>query len=314
MADRVKVELGSVQETLFIPLAARARETRRKRPVVRDPKAGEILARVDFDTEKYGRGWGGGVTVLRTAIFDCWVNDFLAGHPGGTVVEIGTGLNTRFDRTDNGQAHWIDLDLPDTIELRRRFFADSGRRQMVAASVLDEDWLPAVRANPGPYFFAAEGVLTYLEKAPQVIARIAGDFPGALIAFDTYSQRTLEQQHRLAARKNMAARWAWSCDDPRTLESLGLEMVQEAAVTRPPAVLRKRLPRRYRYALPLAKQIAGDLATVTLFRASALPASGVAGTPPPSLRRGSYVTEYAGASLIRLPHDVSEVARLPLSY
>ena len=32
----------------------------------------------------------------------------------------------------------------------------------------------------------------------------------------------------------MDARWAWSCDDPRTLESVGLEVVQEAAVTRPP--------------------------------------------------------------------------------
>jgi O-methyltransferase involved in polyketide biosynthesis len=35
MADLVKVELGAVQETLFIPLAARARETRRRRPVLR---------------------------------------------------------------------------------------------------------------------------------------------------------------------------------------------------------------------------------------------------------------------------------------
>lgn len=177
MADQAKVKLGAVQETLFIPLAARARETRRRRPVLRDPKAAEILASVDFDTNKYGRSWGGGVTVLRTAIFDCWVSDFLAEHPGGTVVEIGAGLNARYDRADNGQAHWIDLDLPDTIELRRRFFTDSSRRRMVAASVLDQDWLPAVRDSPGPYFFAAEGVLAYLEQAPQVIARIAGSFP-----------------------------------------------------------------------------------------------------------------------------------------
>ena len=149
MADRVKPELGAVQQTLFIPLAARARETRRRRPVLRDPKAAEILASVDFDTRKYGRGWGGSVTVLRTAIFDCWVSDFLTGHPGGTVVELGTGLNTRIERVGNGQAHWIDLDLPDTIELRRRFFADSARRQMVAASVLDQDWLSAVGDSPG---------------------------------------------------------------------------------------------------------------------------------------------------------------------
>ena len=201
-------------------------------------------------------------------ILDCWASDFLAEHPDGTVVEIGTGLNSRFDRVGNDQVHWIDLDLPDTIELRRRFFADSGRRRMVAASVLDQDWVPVVADSPGPYLFVAEGVLAYLEQAPQVVARIAGSFPGALIAFDTYSQRTLEQQHKMAARKNMDARWAWSCDDPRTLESLGLEVVQEAAVTRPPPELRGRLPRRYRYALPLANRIMGDLATVTIFRAS----------------------------------------------
>jgi O-methyltransferase involved in polyketide biosynthesis len=267
MADLVKPELGAVQQTLFIPLAARAREARRRRPVLRDPKAAEILASVDFDTRKYGHGWGGGVTVLRTAIFDCWVSDFLTRHPGGTVVELGAGLNTRFERVGNSQAHWIDLDLPDTIELRRRFFADSARRQMVAASVLDQDWLSAVRERPGPHFFAAEGVLAYLDQAPQVIARIAGGFPGALIAVDTYRRRTLEQQHKLAARKNIA-RWAWSCDDPRALESLGLQVVQQAAVTRPPPELRRRLPRRYRYALPLASRIAGGLATVTLFRAN----------------------------------------------
>jgi O-methyltransferase involved in polyketide biosynthesis len=234
--------------------------------VLRDPKAAEILAPVDFDSEKYGRGWGGGVTVLRTAIFDWLVSDFLSEHPGGTVVELGTGLNTRFDRVDNGQVHWIDLDLPDTIELRRRFFTDTSRRRMVAASVLDQEWLPMVQASPGPYLFSAEGVLVYLAQAPQVIARIARQFPGALIAVDTYSHRMLEQQHKMAAKKGMEARWAWSCDDPRTLESLGLDVVQESAVTRPPPALRGRLPRSYRYALPLARPIVGNLATVTLFR------------------------------------------------
>jgi hypothetical protein len=44
----------------------------------------------------------------------------------------------------------------------------------------------------------------------------------------------------------MAARWVWSCDDPRSLESLGLDVVQAAAVTRPPAGFRTQLPWRYR--------------------------------------------------------------------
>ena len=268
MADKLRAELGSVQETLFIPLTARARETARKHPVLRDPKAVEMVRSIDFDAT-YSTGWAGFVTVLRTVIFDWWVRQFLREHPSGTVVELGTGLNTRFERTDNGTAHWVDLDLPDTIELRRRFFADTDRRQMVAASLLDEDWMAAVGQRPAPYFFVSEGVLVYLEEdaASRALARIAARFPGAMLAFDTYSRVTFNQQHKTAARRGMAARWAWACDDPRSLERLGLRLMESATITRPPPVLRRQLPFRYRSLLPLADPLLGKAFTLSLFRA-----------------------------------------------
>jgi O-methyltransferase involved in polyketide biosynthesis len=267
MAGKVHVQLGPVQETLFVPLAARAKETGKKRSILRDPMAVEILASVDVDTTRFERNRGGSLTVLRTAIFDLWVRDFLAAHPGGTVIEIGTGLNTRFERVDNGQVHWIDLDLPDTIELRRRFFADTDRRRMLAASVLDDEWLQVVQDSPAPYFFVADGVLAYLSEAPQALGRIAERFPGALIAFDTYTKRALDMQHRRAAKTNLQARWAWPCDDPRSLTSLGLDIVAVTAATRPPGALQAQLPRQYRYLLPLADRIFGQIGAVTLFRA-----------------------------------------------
>lgn len=275
MADKHQVRLGAVQETLFITLAARARETQRKHPVLRDPRAVELLQSIDYDTAKYGRSAGGFITVLRTAIIDFWVREFLSAHPAATVVELGTGLNTRFDRVDNGQVHWFDLDLPDTIELRRNFFADTGRRRMVAASVLDEDWLPTVAQSRGPYFFVAEGVLVYLpeDQVMAALARIAARFPGALIVLDTYPKRTFDQQHKLVARKGIEARWAWACDDPRSLERLGLEVRQSATVTRPPRAMRAQLPFGYRYLVPLADPVIGKAMTLTLFRASS-PAAG----------------------------------------
>jgi O-methyltransferase involved in polyketide biosynthesis len=270
MADRRQAELGAVQQTLFIPLAARARATGRRRPLLRDPKAVEMVGSIDFDEAVYARGWGAGfVTVLRTLVFDWWVRQFLAKHPAGTVVELGTGLNTRFERTDNGTAHWIDLDLPDTIELRRRFFEDTDRRQMVAASLTGEDWMAAVEQRPAPYFFVSDGVLVYLNEADvtSTLSRIAGRFPGAMVAFDTYPRVTLNQQHKMAERRGMAARWAWACDDPRSLERLGLTVTESAAITRPPAGLRAQLPARYRYLLPLAHPLFGKAPALTLFRA-----------------------------------------------
>ena len=276
MENKHQVRLGAVQETLFITLAARARETQRKRPVLRDPRAVEMLRSIDYDAAKYGRGAGGSVTVLRTAIMDFWVRAFLAGHPAGTVAEIGTGLNTRFERVDNGQVHWFDLDLPDTIGLRRTFFADTDRRRMVAASVLDEDWLPVVAQSRGPYFFVAEGVLVYLpeDQVMAMLTRIAEQFPGALIALDTYPKQTFDRQHRLAAKKGINAQWAWSCDDPRSLERFGLEVVESATITRPPRAMRSELPARHRYLLPLADPVLGKTMAFTLFRASSPGAAG----------------------------------------
>ena len=268
VADKQQAQLGAVQQTLFIPLAARAIQTQRKHPVLRDPKAVELVRSIDYDTARYDRSAGGLVTVLRTAIIDFWVRSFLAAHPAATVVELGTGLNTRFERVDNGQVHWFDLDLPDTIELRRAFFADTGRRRMIAASALDEDWLPDVARSRGPYFFVADGVLVYLpeDQVMAMLARIAARFPGALIALDTYPKQSLDQQHRLAARKGMDARWAWSCDDPRSLERLGLEVMESATVTRPPRAMRAQLPARYRYLMPLAPPVLGREMAITLFR------------------------------------------------
>jgi O-methyltransferase involved in polyketide biosynthesis len=270
MADKHVAELGDVQQTLFVPLSARAAETRRRHPALRDPKAVEIMDSVDVPAV-YSANWGGFLTNARTLVFDWWVRDFLRVDPGGTIVELGTGLNTRFERLDNGQCHWIDLDLPDTIELRRRFFADTpdGRRRMVAASVLDDGWHDLVAACPPPYFLVADGVLPYLpeEAITSALARIAARFPGAKIAFDTYGRRTMERQHQLAQRRGMAARWQWACDDPRTLESLGLRLVESARAARPPAGLRRELPARYRWLLRLMDPLMGNTFAINLFQA-----------------------------------------------
>jgi O-methyltransferase involved in polyketide biosynthesis len=128
-------------------------------------------------------------------MFDEWVKDFLSRHPEGTVVEIGAGLNSRFERLDNGTVHWFDLDLPDTVELRRKFFIDSGRRVTLAESIVDPGWMAAVRQSPGPYCFVAEGVFIFLTE-PEVkaaLAQIARNFPRASIAFDTATLKAINR-------------------------------------------------------------------------------------------------------------------------
>jgi len=161
------------------------------------------------------------------------------------VVEIGTGLNTRFERLDNGRVRWFDLDLPDVIELRRKFFTDTARRTTLAASVLDSNWIEIVRQSPGPYFLVAETVFIYLEEShvKAAIEQIVRNFPRAGIAFDTASRKAVDGGNKDFVRRKMAVRFAWACEDPREIErwNIGLRLVESRTLADVPDSLRPRL-------------------------------------------------------------------------
>ena len=204
-----------------------------------------MVQSIDWDFRRFNQRRRVVGCILRTAGFVEWVKGFLGRHPEGTVVEIGAGLNTRFERLDNGSVHWFDLDLPDTVELRRKFFTDSARRVTLAASVLDPGWMAAVRESPGPYCFVAEAVFVYLTE-PEVkatLAQIAANFPRLSIAFDTATLQVINHENQDHARRKLAARFAWACEDPREIErwNIGLRLVESRSMVDVPDSLRPRL-------------------------------------------------------------------------
>jgi len=222
---KISVELGPVQETLLIPLLGRAVETQKGTGLLQDDKAVEIVESLDYDFSKWKKSQTLKGATIRTRMFDQYVQSFLADHPAGTVVEIGCGLNTRFERLDNGEARWFDLDLPDSLALRRQFFQDQPRRTMLEASVLETDWMETVAATGGPWCFISEAVIIYLEsaQAQQAISQIASRFPGAWLLTDTTAQKMVDSQSTHDAMKYMSqdSWFRWACDDPHEIEGWG---------------------------------------------------------------------------------------------
>lgn len=215
MADRIAAALGPIQETLLIPLYGRASLTRQGSRLIDDPAAVEMVERIDYDFSRFDGTMSLIGSVLRTRIFDHWIARWLAEHPTGTIVEIGAGLNTRYERLDNGTARWFELDLPDAMDLRRRFFADTERRTMIAGSVTDDGWHEQVLATGGPWFLAAEAVLIYLPEpvVESVFASLATSFPGASTAFDTWGSWMRDHQDEHDTIGSFEARFEWFCDD-----------------------------------------------------------------------------------------------------
>lgn len=253
------ITLGPAQETLLIPLYGRAKETAKRHAVLRDPQAVAMVDAIDYDFAKFGRGPSLLGSVLRGVVFDRWVRAFLAEHPGGTVVEIGAGLNTRYERLDNGHAQWVEFDLPDTMALRREFFADTPRRTMIDASAADEAWVSVVRDRPAPYFFVSEAVLIYL-TGPDLrtaLGLLRTHFPGSGLAMDTFSGLAVRNLHRHDALRTMRATLHWSCEDPREIDGwdVGLRWRESTRITAPDATVRRRLAPAMRLLLPVIDRL-----------------------------------------------------------
>lgn len=230
MVDIHIADLSPVSKTLLIPLGCRAREFTHPHPILRDPRAVEVyrhFTHPDKALTKLG-SFDSTTIMMRARQFDRFAQYFLELHPDGLVVDIGCGLDTRFDRLDNGRMHWMGIDLPEVIALRTAVLPDGERNRSIAVSMLDLRWLDQLLRVKKPVIFLAEGVFCYFSETDvkQLITGIVNRFPSAELAFDILSTRSLNiHNHTSAVLKDTKAQLKWAVDDPLLLEDWGLKLV-----------------------------------------------------------------------------------------
>jgi len=214
--------LSGVPETLLIPLFMRAAETRRPDAIIRDEKAVEIIASLDYDFAHLEKVWMTQIDIaVRTEILDEAARRFVERDPQALVVNLGAGLDGRFYRLDNGMLRWFDLDLPEVIQLRRRFYREEDRHRFLAKSLLDFSWIDELQRRAGePVLIIAEGVLHYFEEndVRRLFCEIADRLPGAELLFHSTSPHCLYHQPRSRLFRSFAARFRWGIWSGRKIE------------------------------------------------------------------------------------------------
>jgi len=82
---------------------------------------------------------------------------------------------------------WIDVDLPEVIDVRHRFFDEGHRYHTKAASILDRDWLDDISIAQGQrVLFIAEGTFMYFaeKEVKALFQHLVEQFPGATLLFE----------------------------------------------------------------------------------------------------------------------------------
>ncbi len=167
-------------------------ESQRPDAMLEDEKAVALVTQMSYDFDRVRQipmtELLKVMRIMLTREMDRYARDFLNRHPKAVVVHIGCGLDSRFERVDNGQVEWYDLDLPDVIDLRRKFIDDEGRRyHLLSCSVFDSAWLETVKVHsPRPFLFLAETVFVYFTEAQvkSLVLTLRDHFPGAELVFD----------------------------------------------------------------------------------------------------------------------------------
>ncbi|MEV6209769.1 class I SAM-dependent methyltransferase [Kitasatospora sp. NPDC051914] len=216
--QKIGADLGDVPETALWTLYHRAVEARRWDTVLPDPKAVELVERIDYPfAERFGPDGGivGQIQALRVRCFDREVSDFLVRCPRGTVVCLGEGLETQYWRVDNGRAQWLSIDLPEAVALRERLLPADSRQRLIACSATDPAWMDEVDPSHG-VLITAQGLLMYLRptEVRDLIARCAEHFPDGTFVFDAVPRwfSRLAVRGKLHAHGYTAPPMPWGMD------------------------------------------------------------------------------------------------------
>lgn len=227
-------ELHGIPETMLINLWARAAESRQSHPIIVDDKAGEIVARLHYDFSRFERAWMTQVGVsIRSMLLDAATRDFLKRHPQGIIINLGAGLDTRFERLGLPQVRWYDVDVPEAIAVRQRFFSEDRLDHCIAKSIFDYSWIDNLGARDAPVLFIAEGVLMYfaIDEVKSFLAHLIPRFPGAEMLVDVLGPLLAGRSKYNDSIKKIdsTVEFKWGMKNSRELETWheGLRLVEE---------------------------------------------------------------------------------------
>ncbi len=160
-----KVSVTGVPETMIQTLYARAKESEKDNPMIRDDMAAEIVSKLDYDFSNVDKDKAMSYGVIaRTIVLDEMVERYLSKNPKTVVINIASGMDTRCYRMKGKYLRWYNVDLPETMEIREKFLAENGPIYQIAKSAMDASYTDEIVCDGENVLVVIEGLSMYLQR------------------------------------------------------------------------------------------------------------------------------------------------------
>lgn len=224
--------MNAVNKTLYIPLYGKAMVSA-KGLFLHDPKAEEIWTAEGFPLKGKSKSkWLAYNMGMRSAVFDRWLSGKLERNPGAVVLHLGCGMDSRVLRVTGERSGWFDVDFPEVIEERKRYFPESPEYKMLSSDIRELGWLEEVpRGDQG--IVVMEGISMYLQQPElkAVLQAMCSHFASCEILMDSYTVFGAKASKYKNPINDMGVTQVYGLDDPKELEDTGLRFVKEHDMT-----------------------------------------------------------------------------------
>ena len=185
-----KVNVTGVPETMIQTLYARAKETRKQNAKIKDEIAVELVEKLDYDFSiaDKDKAMNCGV-IARTIVLDRMVKRYLEKHANTVVINLACGLDTRCYRMKGKYLRWYNVDLPETIKIRRQFLPETGPIYQIAKSAMDDFYMDDIDYHGENVLVIIEGLTMYLceKDIRKIFSIIERSFQKVTVMVETMS-------------------------------------------------------------------------------------------------------------------------------
>ena len=209
--------MDSVNKTLYIPLYGKSYVSK-KGILLKDTKAEEIWAAEGFALKgKSASKWLAYYMGMRSAVFDRWAAEKMEAAPDAVVLHLGCGMDSRAIRAGDGKHLWFDLDFPEVIDQRKRYYAETESYKMIGCDVRDSAWLAEVPGNTA--IVVMEGISMYLkhEELKAVLRNLCERFEKVHLLMDCYTTFAARASRYKNPINDVGVTQVYGLDDPQEL-------------------------------------------------------------------------------------------------
>jgi len=225
--------MDGINKTLYIPLYGKAYVSRRGL-FLRDESAEAIWEKEGFPLKGKARSkWLAYNMGMRSAVFDRWTEEKLSAFPDAAVLHLGCGLDGRVGRVMHRGHRWVDVDFPEVIEERRKYFPETEEDRMVAGDLRMADWLEAIPAG-GTAVVVMEGVSMYLrpEENRALLSWLNARFDRVCLLMDVYTTFAAKASRYKNPINTVGVTRVYGVDTPGELtEGTGFRFVRQHSLT-----------------------------------------------------------------------------------